>query len=92
MSRAAALPVGGIGPRLLFQRVPEGKRAKNRLHLDVRVAPGLMGDERMAALESECERLLALGAERTYRQDPDGSLRGGFIVMGDPERNEFCLS
>ena len=50
------------GPRLFFQKVPEGKTAKNRLHLDVRAAPGLEGDERMAALEAECERLVALGA------------------------------
>lgn len=42
----------GSGPRLFFQRVPEGKRAKNRVHLDVRAAPGLEGDARMAALEA----------------------------------------
>ena len=48
-------------PRLFFQQVPEGKAAKNRVHLDVRVAPGLQGDERMAALETECERLVSLG-------------------------------
>ena len=51
------------GPRLFFQKVPEGKTAKNRLHLDVRAAPGLQGDERMAALEAECDRLVALGGE-----------------------------
>ena len=43
----------GAGPRLFFQQVPEGKTVKNRVHLDVRAAPGLEGEERMAALEAE---------------------------------------
>ena len=55
---------GGRGPRLFFQRVPEGKQAKNRVHLDVRAAPGLEGDARMKALEEEAERLVAHGAAR----------------------------
>lgn len=40
----------GVGPRLYFQRVPEGKVVKNRVHLDVRVGTGLVGAERLAAL------------------------------------------
>ena len=44
----------GKGPRMYFQRVPEGKVVKNRVHLDVRVATGLEGEERLAALEAEC--------------------------------------
>src|SRR5919106_1190421 len=43
----------GVGPRLFFQRVPEAKTVKNRLHLDVRVGVGLTGDERVSALEAE---------------------------------------
>ena len=66
-SRSAALPVDGNGPRLFFQRVPEGKTAKNRVHLDVRAAPGLEGDARMSALEAEADRLLSLGASRLRR-------------------------
>src|SRR3954470_10927778 len=54
----------GVGPRLYFQRVPEGKVVKNRVHLDVRVGTGLVGEERLAALEAECARLLPLGAVR----------------------------
>jgi hypothetical protein len=81
----------GSGPRLFFQQVPEGKSAKNRVHLDVRAAPGLEGDERMAALESECERLVALGGSRVSRHEPAPPLSHGFIVMKDPEGNEFCL-
>ncbi|MFI6028721.1 VOC family protein [Amycolatopsis magusensis] len=81
----------GQGPRLFFQQVPEDKVAKNRVHLDVRAAPGLQGDERMAALEAECERLVALGATRLERHEPAPPLSLGFIVMADPEGNEFCL-
>ncbi|MEU3663702.1 VOC family protein [Streptomyces sp. NPDC032940] len=90
-SRSAIEDPDGDGPRLFFQQVPEGKAAKNRVHLDVRVAPGLQGEERMAALEAECERLVALGATRVRRFEPEPPLGTGFIVMADPEGNEFCL-
>ena len=88
---SAAVDPGGAGPRLFFQRVPEGKVAKNRLHLDVRAAPGLTGDDRMAALEAEAERLVALGAARLGRHEPAPPMGHGFIVLADPEGNEFCL-
>jgi len=81
----------GHGPRLFFQQVPEDKVAKNRVHLDVRAAPGLVGDERMAALEAECERLVALGARRLRRFEPAPPMGFGHLVMADPEGNEFCL-
>lgn len=81
----------GVGPRLFFQQVPEAKAAKNRVHLDVRAAPGLESEARMAALEDECTRLVALGATRFERHEPDGAMSAGFIVMHDPEGNEFCL-
>jgi len=91
-SRSAILPVEGAHPRVFFQRVPEGKSGKNRLHLDVRVAPSLEGDERMSALETEAHRLEALGATRAYRVEPDkATMESGFITMHDPEGNEFCL-
>ena len=70
---------------------PEGKTARNRVHLDVRAAPGLQGDERMAALEAECERLVALGATRVRRFEPEPPMGLGWIVLTDPEGNEFCL-
>ena len=72
-TRSALEDPDGHGPRLFFQQVPEGKVAKNRVHLDVRAAPGLEGDERMAALEAECSRLVALGAHRVRRFDPQGN-------------------
>jgi hypothetical protein len=81
----------GRGPRLFFQRVPEGKQVKNRVHLDVRAAPGLQGEARMAALEAEATRLVAHGATRLQRYEPAPPLEGGHIVMTDPEGNEFCL-
>ena len=79
------------GPRVFFQRVPEGKTAKNRVHVDLRAAPGLEGEERMAALEAECERLDALGASRVERHEPAPAMTAGHLVMTDPEGNEFCL-
>lgn len=81
----------GRRPRVFLQRVPEGKTAKNRVHLDLRAAPGLSGDARMETLERECTRLLDLGATRLQRFEPDPPLSAGFIVMADPEGNEFCL-
>ncbi|OON82542.1 VOC family protein [Streptomyces tsukubensis] len=90
-ARSAIEDPEGHGPRVFFQRVPEGKTAKNRVHLDLRAAPGLRGAERMAALEAECDRLVGLGAKRVRRHEPTPPLGGGFIVMTDPEGNEFCL-
>ena len=90
-SASASEDPTGAGPRLFFQRVPEEKVVKNRLHLDVRAAPGTEGDERMVALEAECERLVALGATRLERHEPSPPMGAGHIVMADPEGNEFCL-
>ena len=88
---SAVLDPDGAGPRLFFQRVPEPKTAKNRVHLDVRAAPDLEGDARMTALEAEADRLVALGATRIERHEPAPPLGAGHIVMADPEGNEFCL-
>ncbi|WP_181698655.1 VOC family protein [Nocardia sp. GTS18] len=90
-SRSAIEDPDGAGPRVFFQRVPEDKVAKNRVHLDVRAAPGLQGEQRMTALEAECERLVALGATRLRRFEPEPPMSAGFIVLADPEGNEFCL-
>ncbi|MFJ8664213.1 VOC family protein [Streptomyces sp. NPDC093600] len=80
----------GVGPRLYFQRVPEGKVVKNRVHLCVRAGTGLVGEERLATLQAECARLVALGAvcERVMLADEENE---SCIVMRDIEGNEFCL-
>jgi hypothetical protein len=86
----ACIDPSGVGPRLFFQRVPEGKVVKNRLHLDVRVGTGLVGEERLAVLEAECARLVALGAVRVrlLLADEDNE---SCLVMQDIEGNEFDL-
>ncbi|GAA2716590.1 hypothetical protein Apa02nite_099580 [Actinoplanes palleronii] len=80
----------GAGPRLFFQRVPEGKVVKNRVHLDVRAGTGLVGDERLAALQAERKRLEALGATCVQVLIADGE-NESCIPMLDVEGNEFCL-
>ena len=70
----------GDGPRLAFQRVPEPKTVKNRVHVDVWAVDG--------KLDAEVERLLALGASEVERVTDES---GTFVVMQDPEGNEFCV-
>ncbi|MEV4731178.1 VOC family protein [Saccharopolyspora sp. NPDC049426] len=89
-SAFACVDPSGVGPRLFFQRVPEGKVVKNRVHLDVRVGTGLVGEERLAALEAECARLEELGATRGTLLVADG-FNESCQVMQDVEGNEFCL-
>ncbi|MGW4588227.1 VOC family protein [Amycolatopsis thermoflava] len=80
----------GAGPRLFFQRVPEGKVVKNRVHLDVRAGTGLAGAERLATLQAERARLEALGATCVQVLEAD-EFNESCIVMQDIEGNEFCL-
>ncbi|WP_436702310.1 VOC family protein [Nocardioides sp. BYT-33-1] len=87
---AACQDPDGVGPRLYFQRVPEAKTTKNRVHLDVRVGTGLTGDERLAALEAEASRLEALGATRGTLLLADGENESCQNML-DVEGNEFCL-
>ncbi|MFF2655565.1 VOC family protein [Streptomyces sp. NPDC058045] len=86
----ACMDPEGVGPRLYFQRVPESKVVKNRVHLCVRVGTGLVGEERLAALEAECTRLSALGAARVRLLLADEE-NESCLVMQDIEGNEFCL-
>lgn len=82
-------PEGRI-PRLLFQRVPEPKVAKNRLHLDVNTAPGRRAGHE--EVDAEMERLRALGATLTRTHDAAwGPWPEYHHVMADPEGNEFCV-
>jgi hypothetical protein len=86
----AVVDPDGSRPRLLFQKVPEGKTAKNRVHLDVNCGGGrdVPLEERTARVESESERLVGLGARRLGPGEEPG---GYWVVMADPEGNEFCL-
>jgi len=81
----------GVGPRLFFQKVPEGKTAKNRMHLDLNASPGpgTPFDEKKRLVDAQVERLKALGAS-----DGRGAIseHGSYWVrMNDPEGNEFCV-
>jgi hypothetical protein len=82
---AAVVDPGGTGPRLLFQKVPEGKTAKNRMHLDVNVGTAdhdrYRVDEHVARLTEAGGSVVAERAERGER----------WVVMTDPEGNEFCV-
>jgi hypothetical protein len=78
----------GRQPRIYFQRVPEGKTAKNRVHLDVNVGAGLSGNERRAAVRRRADELLRLGAtELRESVEYDEYV----VVLQDVEGNEFCL-
>jgi catechol 2,3-dioxygenase-like lactoylglutathione lyase family enzyme len=89
-SASAVVDPDGGGPRLYFQRVPEPKAVKNRVHLDLNVG-GPLGtplDERMAAVGREAKRVIDLGAEMVREVEERGEY---WVVMRDPEGNEFCL-
>jgi hypothetical protein len=73
-------PEGGAWPTIDIAAVPDEKTAKNRLHLDLR-ADG-------TTTEQELQRLLDLGARRT---DVGQASDSSWVVLSDPEGNEFCL-
>ena len=89
-SRSACGDPDGVGPRLFFQQVPDLKTAENRVHVDVRSAPGLTRDERGRALEAEADRPVALAATLVRRLEATET-EDLCLVMTDPEGNEFCL-
>jgi hypothetical protein len=80
----------GAGPRLLFQRVPEGKAAKNRVHLDVNVGKPRTDppEEQRKRVDDAVARALAAGASKSRGVEERDEY---FVVMLDPEGNEFCL-
>ena len=71
-------PEDGVSPDLLFGRVPETKRIKNRLHIDLRP-----DDQDRAVARAE-----ALGASRVDVGQADDVT---WVVLADPEGNEFCI-
>jgi len=88
--QAAVIDPADEGPRLYFQRVPERKSAKNRVHLDVRVAGReVRGEERKRLMSEKVEQLVQAGASIAWEDD---GIRGSAIVLRDPEGNEFCVT
>jgi hypothetical protein len=81
----------GVLPNLSFLKVPEGKVAKNRLHLDIQAGGGreVPWDTRWERVVEAVARLTAAGATVQYEGRVDG--RPDHVVMADPEGNEFCV-
>ena len=79
-SYVALVPHGRPGPKLLLQRVDEPKSVKNRMHFDIEVPD----------IHAEAVRLVALGATRVSEQ-PLTEHGTSWLLMMDPEGNEFCV-
>jgi hypothetical protein len=80
----------GAGPRLYFQRVPEPKTAKNRVHLDLAVGGGrgTPPEELRRNIATAVERAVAAGATKVREVDERDEY---WVVLQDPEGNEFCM-
>jgi predicted enzyme related to lactoylglutathione lyase len=78
------VPESGSGPKLILQQVPEPKAVKNRLHLDLDHEDGF-------DVAAEVARLEQLGATRVSGWMHEMGDESGWIVMADPEGNEFCV-
>jgi hypothetical protein len=83
----------GVGPRMWFQIVPEGKVVKNRVHLDLKVSGGrpVPLELRRERVDAEVARLVAAGATILRVLDTEGIDHYG-VVLADPEGNEFCVA
>jgi hypothetical protein len=88
-SASAVVDPDGAGPRIYFQRVPEAKIVKNRVHVDVNVGTRAPSPEEARRLvDREVDRLVAEGATNLRRDEEHGEY---WAVMQDPEGNEFCI-
>lgn len=87
---SAIVDPSGSGPRVFFQKMETPKVGKNRLHLDINASSGskVSLEERKRELHAEVQRLVALGARRQQEFEEDGEY---WVVMLDPEDNEFCV-
>lgn len=89
---ASIIDPDGRGPTIGFLRVPEPKKAKNRMHIDIRVAgePPWDPAERERLVRARVAELVAAGAtvvaEKSYGE------QFGHVIMLDPESNEFCVA
>jgi hypothetical protein len=91
-SGASIVDPDGAGPAISFLTVPEGKTAKNRLHMDIRVAGKPPWDlaHRELLIRAKVAELVLAGASTIDVQSYDGAF--GHVVMADPEGNEFCVA
>ncbi len=90
-SASAIVDPEGRGPRIYFQRVPEGKVVKNRVHLDLNVSGrGETPAEKQRLVDAEVERLVGEGAT-VYRPGSVGQFGEYWAVLQDIEGNEFCV-
>jgi hypothetical protein len=89
---ASIIDPDGAGPAISFLRVPEGKTAKNRIHIDIRVAgePPWEMVERERLIRAKVDVLVAAGATHVRDEFYDEHL--GHVVLLDPEGNEFCVA
>ena len=87
--RAAVVDPERKRPRLFFQPVPEGKTAKNRVHLDIRASAGVEGKDGRERARRHAQRLVEAGATVLHENEEP---IGWCIVMTDPEGNEFCVT
>ncbi len=88
-SRGAVVDPDGVGPRLFFQQVPEGKVVKNRVHLDINAGVAVAGDdERRRTIAAKVASLIDAGASTLREMEERGEY---WVVMQDPEGNEFCV-
>jgi hypothetical protein len=80
----------GKGPRIYFQQMDTAKFGKNRLHIDVNASGGsrVPIESRREQVDAEVERILALGATKQNVVEETGDY---WVVMLDPEGNEFCV-
>jgi hypothetical protein len=86
---SAVIDPDGTRPRIYFQKVPEPKSVKNRVHLDLNVSGRATPPaERRAKVDAEVARLEQLGATRLYAKEEYGEYH---VTMSDPEGNEFCV-
>jgi hypothetical protein len=91
-SASAVSDPDGNGPRVFFQRVPEPKQTKNRVHIDINAGGprGTPDEERRQRIDEEVDRLVGEGAT-VISPGNEGQFGEYWAVLADPEGNEFCV-